>query len=70
MFAPSGSGDLEEELHDMREARCCLETFNVTTGTTSKQIDLRQFFLHLCSFSCSIQCTGITSSSVMDSGNS
>lgn len=69
VLAPSGSEDLEEELHNMGEARCCLETFSVRTGTTLKQIDLN-FFLILCYFSCSIQCTGITSSSVTDSGNS
>lgn len=67
MFAPSGSGDLEEELHD---TCCCLETINVRTGTNLKQIDLSQFFLTLYYFSCSIRCTGITWSSVMDSGSS
>lgn len=70
MLAPSGSGDLEEELHNMGEAKHCLETLNVRTRTTLKQIDLSQFFLTLCYFSCSIQCTGITLNSVMDSGNS
>lgn len=43
VLAPSGSGDLEEELHNMGEAWCCLETFNVRTGTTLKQIDLNFF---------------------------
>lgn len=43
MLAPSSSGDLEEELHNMGEAQNCLETFNVRTGTTLKQIELSFF---------------------------
>lgn len=43
MLAPLGSGDLEEELHNMGEAQGCLETFNVRTGTTLKQIDIYFF---------------------------
>lgn len=70
VLAPLGSEDLEEELHNIGEAQHCLETLNVRIGTTLKQIELSQFFLTLCYFSCNIRCTGITSSSVMDSGNS